>query len=104
MSDTVAARVDEDTKQWLDNRAEQKDVTVSSLVSEILESQSGDGTEPESTEARLNEIEKRLDMVTVHTNHLGSRTEQFVKHSNHVWVENFSRPPLPELYRSQDSE
>jgi len=62
MSEPVAARVEDDTKQWLETKAEQDEITVSKLAGNILDNQSGDvnDTEPDSTEQRLDEIERTL--------------------------------------------
>ena len=62
MSEPVAARVEEETKQWLESRAEQEDITVSRLAGTILDSQSGDvdSSEPDSVETKLNRVETEL--------------------------------------------
>jgi len=66
MSEPVATRVDDGTKQWLENKADEADTTVSALVSDIVERHSGDGTdsEPDTAEVRLNEIEQILQERT----------------------------------------
>jgi len=62
MSKPVAARVKDETKQWLESRAEQEDITVSRLAGTILDSQSGDvnDSEPDSVETELNRVETEL--------------------------------------------
>jgi hypothetical protein len=66
MSEPVATRVDDGTKQWLENKADEEDITVSALVSDIVERHSGDGndSEPDSTEIRLSKIEQTLQERT----------------------------------------
>lgn len=63
MSEPIAARVEDSTAEWLETRAEQEDITVSKLAAQILDSQAGEvnGTEPDSTEAKLNQLQERLE-------------------------------------------
>lgn len=65
MSEPVAARVEDDTKQWLETKAEQDEITVSKLAGNILDNQSGD-VKQNSTEQRLNEIEQDITALKRH--------------------------------------
>lgn len=62
MSESIAARVDDDTAEWLEQVANQEDTTISQLVAAILQQHTRDidDDEPDSTEVRLNEIEERI--------------------------------------------
>lgn len=62
MSEPVAARVEDSTAEWLEQRAEQADITVSRLAAQILDSQAGDvnSPEPDSTEAKLAELRDKM--------------------------------------------
>lgn len=63
MSEPVAARVEDSTAEWLEQRAEQADITVSKLAAQILDSQAGDvnSPEPDSTEAKLAELRDKME-------------------------------------------
>jgi hypothetical protein len=97
MSESVATRVDDETKQWLETRADQEDITVSALVADILESKTGDEAEPDSTEARLNEIENNIEKLTRHS----AKTENFamaiIDTSDELYLsgKSYDFPPLP---------
>jgi hypothetical protein len=62
MSEPVAARVEDSTAEWLEQRADQADITVSKLAAQILDSQAGDvnSPEPDSTEAKLAELRDKM--------------------------------------------
>lgn len=63
MSEPVAARVEDSTAEWLEQRAEQADITVSKLAAQILDSQAGDvnSPEPDSTEAKLAQLRDEME-------------------------------------------
>jgi predicted phage-related endonuclease len=62
MSEPVAARVKDSTAEWLEQRAEQENITVSRLAAQILDSQAGDvnSPEPDSTEAKLAQLRDKM--------------------------------------------
>jgi uncharacterized membrane-anchored protein YjiN (DUF445 family) len=63
MSESIAARVDDDTAEWLEQVADQEGTTISKLVASILKQHTrdvGGDDEPDSTEVRLNQIEERI--------------------------------------------
>lgn len=97
MSESVATRVDDETKQWLETRADQEDITVSALVADILESRTGDETEPDSTEARLNEIENDIEKLTRHSVKMEDFAMTIVDTSNELYLSGKAMefPPLP---------
>lgn len=59
MSESIAARVGDDTAEWLEQTAKQKDTSISKLVGTILEQHIRDVDEP-ATEAGLNPLEERI--------------------------------------------
>jgi len=109
MAEPVATRVNEETKQWLENRAEQEDITVSKMVADILEANTGqlDDAEPDSIETRLNEIEARIsqrlidiendiDKLTRRSTQLEIEQLSIAEMANGVYCpEDATYPPLP---------
>ena len=97
MSESVATRVDDETKQWLETRADQEGTTVSALVADILESRTGDETEPNSTEARLDRLEDDIEKLTRHSAKMESFSMTIVDTSDELYLsgESMKFPPLP---------
>mgnify|MGYP006450352441 CR=1 FL=1 len=110
MAEPVATRVDNETKQWLENRAEQEDITVSKLVAGILETNTGQSTnaEPDSTEARLNkietetkrriaELEQDIAVLVNHAENMENKQNRHVEICNDIELENgtMKYPILP---------
>jgi antitoxin component of RelBE/YafQ-DinJ toxin-antitoxin module len=72
MSESIAARVDDSTAEWLEETAKRKDTTISKLVNTVLEQHIRDIDEP-ATESGLNpleerivEIEKNIELLSKH--------------------------------------
>jgi hypothetical protein len=62
MSESIAARVGDDTAEWLEQTAAQKDTSISKLVDTILEQHIRNVDEP-ATEAGLDPLEERVMQI-----------------------------------------
>lgn len=70
MSESVAARVSDETKQWLESEAEDRDSTVSGVVASILEEQSGDVPDELPVEDRIERLEDAVGKLVPHAKKL----------------------------------
>ena len=97
MSKSIATRVDEETAQWLQSKANKDDTTISAVVADLLADRAGE-IEQDPINARMGDIERAILMLANHAAQVEGEQRTIGTNASGVSppVGGLVYPPLPD--------